>query len=107
MGAESLAGVTVAGSYGLGEARGALASVAAVGLSGAAIVIVPNRAAVHCDAERGGSRLISPRAGRAGKAEDPVRVAVQEQLGGLVVELEASEVGQAVRGGPGRVVGAE
>src|SRR5215469_16852421 len=54
---------------------------------------------------RAGSRR--PRSGDGGQVEDAFGVAVQEQLGGLVVELEAGEAGQAVGGGPGGVVGAE
>jgi hypothetical protein len=41
------------------------------------------------------------------EAEDAFGVAVQEQVGGLVVEVEAGEVLEAVLGRPGRVVGAE
>jgi hypothetical protein len=46
----------------------------------------------------------SRRGGRARKPEDALRVAVQDQVCCLVIELEAVLVLQAVGGGPGRVV---
>jgi hypothetical protein len=45
--------------------------------------------------------------GWGGKAEDPLGVAVQEQLGGFPVELKTGEVAQAVGRWPGRMVRAE
>ena len=49
-------------------------------------------------------RVDSRRGGRAGQAEDPLRVGVHEQVRRLVVEREAFEVIQLVGGGPGGMI---